>query len=93
MVKLPKDAGRIIKILMDKGFQAYAVGGCVRDSLLGLHPYDWDITTSAGLEELKKLFPEAKIISEKYSVNFVLSISMDAAEMPENAQKDVVVSL
>ena len=68
MVKLPKDAGRIIKILMDKGFQAYAVGGCVRDSLLGLHPYDWDITTSAGLEELKKLFPEAKIISEKYSV-------------------------
>ena len=65
MVKLPKDAGRIIKILMDKGFQAYAVGGCVRDSLLGLHPYDWDIATSAGLEELKKLFPEAKIISEK----------------------------
>ena len=34
MVKLPKDAGRIIKILMDKGFQAYAVGMC-RDSLLG----------------------------------------------------------
>lgn len=53
---LPKDVENIIKIIEDAGFEAYAVGGCVRDSLLSREPDDWDITTSAKPEEIKALF-------------------------------------
>ena len=48
---------RIIRRLTDAGFEACAVGGCVRDSLLGRKPQDWDITTSAAPEEVKSVFP------------------------------------
>ena len=44
---LPDKVKLIIQTLQDEGFEAYAVGGCVRDSLLGRIPDDWDITTSA----------------------------------------------
>ena len=47
---------RILEKLNEKGFEAYAVGGCVRDSLLGRQPKDWDITTSARPEQVKSLF-------------------------------------
>ncbi len=53
---LPNDVTYIIDILMKNGYEAYAVGGCVRDSLLGRTPGDWDITTSAMPEETKALF-------------------------------------
>ncbi len=68
MIRLPKEVKNVLKTLEEKGFTAFAVGGCVRDSLVGLKPYDWDVTTSAGLEELQEIFPEAKVISDKYSV-------------------------
>lgn len=53
---LPAKVSRIIKTLQSHGYEAYAVGGCVRDSLLGREPEDWDITTSAMPEETKTLF-------------------------------------
>jgi len=68
MIKIPKEVKKLIKTLEDAGFKAYAAGECVRDSLAGLKPYDWDLSTSAGLEDLKRLFPDAEVISEKYSV-------------------------
>lgn len=68
MIKIPKEVKRIMKTLEDRQFKAYAAGECVRDSLAGLKPYDWDVATSAGLADLKELFPDAKIVSEKYSV-------------------------
>ena len=52
----PKSVKTVIGILQDNGYEAYAVGGCVRDSYLGLEPHDWDITTSARPEEVKSLF-------------------------------------
>ena len=55
-IALPKPVQEIITSLEDKGFEAYAVGGCVRDSLLGRIPGDWDITTSAKPEEIKSIF-------------------------------------
>ena len=55
-IGLPKDVGRIIGILEENGHEAYAVGGCVRDSILARTPEDWDITTSATPPEIKKLF-------------------------------------
>lgn len=50
------DAEQIIEKLNEHGFEAYVVGGCVRDSLLGKEPEDWDITTSAKPEEVKAIF-------------------------------------
>ncbi len=55
-IALPEKVDHIINTLMDAGFEAYAVGGCVRDSILGKEPQDWDITTSAKPEEVKKIF-------------------------------------
>ena len=53
---LPEDVKRIIDRLSAEGFEAFAVGGCVRDSLLGRIPGDWDITTSASPEQVKNIF-------------------------------------
>jgi tRNA nucleotidyltransferase (CCA-adding enzyme) len=53
---MPPQVERILERLNEKGFEAYAVGGCVRDSLLGRQPEDWDITTSARPEQVKALF-------------------------------------
>lgn len=53
---IPKQAANIIKTLSLHGYEAYVVGGCVRDSILGKTPSDWDITTSAKPEEVKSLF-------------------------------------
>lgn len=55
-IQLPEKVNTIIQTLQEHGYEAYAVGGCVRDSLLGREPEDWDITTSASPEETKKLF-------------------------------------
>lgn len=55
-LKIPKNAEFIINRLHDAGFDAYVVGGCVRDSLLGREPDDWDITTDASPEQVKKIF-------------------------------------
>lgn len=55
-IEIPKKAKYIIKTIMDAGYEAYVVGGCVRDSILGRIPEDWDITTSARPEQIKELF-------------------------------------
>ena len=55
-IRLPLQVSGIIKTLQEAGFEAYAVGGCVRDSLLGRVPDDWDITTSAKPQQVKALF-------------------------------------
>lgn len=53
---IPKDVIYILETLNNKGFEAYIVGGCVRDILLNTKPKDWDITTSAKPVEVKSLF-------------------------------------
>ncbi len=55
---MPKNVDTAINLLQSAGFEAYAVGGCVRDSLLGKTPNDWDITTSAKPENMKSVFAE-----------------------------------
>jgi len=56
---IPKEVKSVIDKLKKKGFEAYVVGGCVRDFLLGKEPEDWDIATSAKPEEIKKIFPKS----------------------------------
>uniref|UniRef100_UPI004056D0F9 CCA tRNA nucleotidyltransferase n=1 Tax=Agathobacter sp. TaxID=2021311 RepID=UPI004056D0F9 len=57
MFHLPEDVRFIIDRLTEYGYEAYAVGGCVRDTLLFRMPGDWDITTSAAPEQVKAIFP------------------------------------
>lgn len=55
-ISLPDKVKQILQTITDAGYEAYAVGGCIRDSILGRTPEDWDITTSATPEQIKKMF-------------------------------------
>ena len=55
-IDMPQAVREIIEVLEGAGYEAFAVGGCVRDAVLGRVPADWDITTSAKPEEVKQLF-------------------------------------
>lgn len=57
--KIPKEVEQIAVTLQKAGYQAYLVGGCVRDLVLKREPKDWDITTNAKPEEIQKLFPDS----------------------------------
>ena len=58
IMKLPKEVQDTLNKLDKSGFKAYAVGGCIRDLLIGQEPKDWDITTKAQPEEIQKIFPD-----------------------------------
>ena len=55
-IHIPENASRIIDVIQQAGYEAYVVGGCVRDSVMGRKPNDWDITTSALPTDVKALF-------------------------------------
>ena len=59
---IPAGAERILRTLTGAGFEAYLVGGCVRDLLRGAPPHDWDICTSALPEETEACFAGRRII-------------------------------
>ena len=71
-IQLPDKVHKIIETLEAAGYEAYAVGGCVRDSILGREPDDWDITTSAKPEEIKRLFPRTVDTGIKHGTVTVL---------------------
>ena len=56
---IPDVVFEVVKKLEGAGFQAYVVGGCVRDLILGREPQDWDITTDAKPEEIQRFFPDS----------------------------------
>ena len=57
-IEIPEKAEWILKVLQENGHEAYIVGGCVRDSIMGRTPEDWDVTTSASPQQVKALFPK-----------------------------------
>ena len=61
-IRLPRDAYRLLQTLRAAGHNAYVVGGCVRDSLLGRLPGDWDICTSARPDQLRAIFHDQRLI-------------------------------
>ena len=61
-IRIPSGAKKILKMLEDRGFKAYVVGGCVRDILRGEEPHDWDITTSATPDEMHEVFADIKTV-------------------------------
>ena len=54
--EIPAEAERILQMLNERGYEAYIVGGCVRDMILGRQPEDWDITTNALPAQVKSVF-------------------------------------
>lgn len=71
---MPKDVLFILEKLNEEGFDAYIVGGCVRDKLLGFEAHDYDITTSAKPDEIKRVFKDFKtiLIGEEFGTVGVL---------------------
>jgi poly(A) polymerase len=70
---------RAIEIAADlraRGFQAWLVGGCVRDLILGREPMDYDISTDAVPEELLRLFPKAQLVGAQFGVALVDGIEI-----------------
>ncbi|HXK40883.1 MAG TPA: HD domain-containing protein [Candidatus Paceibacterota bacterium] len=57
-MQLPQEVKNILEKLSEAGYEAYVVGGCVRDLLLKKEPKDWDVTTNAKPEEIQKIFPD-----------------------------------
>ena len=71
-MRIPKEVQFITEKIEKRGFEAYIVGGCVRDFLLDKNPRDWDITTNAKPEEIQKMFP-ASFYSNKFGTVTVIN--------------------
>lgn len=69
--EIPKEVQHVADTLEARGFEAYLVGGCVRDLLIGKTPKDWDITTDAHPTEIESLFPETYINNDFGTVGVV----------------------
>jgi poly(A) polymerase len=71
MPEVREYAAQIVRTLRDAGHQAYLVGGCVRDVLLGHEPADYDITTDATPDEVMRIFPETYAVGAQFGVVLV----------------------
>lgn len=68
----PKYVKQVLVTLQSRGYLAYLVGGCVRDMILGVHPQDWDICTSALPEQVRELFPRTLTVGIRHGTVTVL---------------------
>ncbi len=75
MIKIPSDVKNVMNILTDAGYKAYVVGGCVRDSIMGREPDDWDVTTSAKPDKIKELFASYRTVDTGIQHGTVLIVS------------------
>src|SRR5580765_8083241 len=71
MLETKEFAKQIIRTLRDHSHQAYLVGGCVRDLLLGREPADFDVTTDATPNEVMRIFPETYAVGAQFGVVLV----------------------
>lgn len=75
MITIPNDVATVINILSENGHKAYVVGGCVRDSLMGREPDDWDVTTDASPKEIKEIFASFRTVDTGIEHGTVLVVS------------------
>ena len=71
-LSLDDDAAKVVRRLTRHGYEAYLVGGCVRDLLLGRHPKDFDVATNAPPDEVRRLFKNSRIIGRRFRLVHVL---------------------
>jgi len=81
--EIPEEVSRITKTLEKSGFEAYLVGGCVRDIFLGKKPKDWDITTNASPEKIISLFKETFYENEYGTVGVVSETKEETLKVVE----------
>jgi poly(A) polymerase/tRNA nucleotidyltransferase (CCA-adding enzyme) len=80
-IKIPKEIEQILGKLEKNGFEAFVVGGCVRDLLLGKEPADWDIATNAKPEQIQKAFPDS------YYENRFLTVTVKTQSKKNNLKE------
>ena len=73
--KISKFATSIVEELQRNKFQAFLVGGCVRDLLCGINPKDFDIATNATPNEIRKIFKASRIIGRRFKLVHIFSKS------------------
>ncbi len=76
-----RHACEVVKTLQDHGFQAYIVGGGVRDQLINLHPKDFDVATNARPEQIKKCFQRCIVIGRRFRLAHVYFGRYDFVEV------------
>ena len=86
-IVLEPGAAALLDELHRAGFGAYAVGGCVRDSLLGLAPHDWDLCTAARPGQVMELFGEDRCIPTGLQHGTVTVKRETAAELVSSVEK------
>ena len=82
------DAKHVITTLRSHGHQGYIAGGAVRDTLLGLTPKDFDVVTDATPDQLKVIFPQGKLVGEKFGVVIVNGIDVATFRMDSDNYAD-----
>ena len=70
---IPPEAVWVYRELREAGFEAYLVGGCVRDLLLGYEPKDFDVSTNATPEEIRDIFRRSRIVGRRFQIVHVRS--------------------
>jgi tRNA nucleotidyltransferase (CCA-adding enzyme) len=83
VIKIPQQIKTLMETLVNNGFEAYIIGGAVRDWVLGLEPKDYDIFTDANGEELKKLFPNGNILGGEKRQQKILTLIVDGVEISQ----------
>ena len=86
MIGIPINIKEVLEKLEASGFEAFVVGGCVRDLLLGVEPQDWDITTNAKPEEIQKIFPDSVYENQFGTVGVKTKISNSKFQIPNKLQ-------
>lgn len=77
--QLPEAVNKVWQTILENGYQAYLVGGAVRNLILGLQPKDWDIATNAKPEEIMKIFSEVAFVATKFGT---VGVKTGSPEIP-----------
>lgn len=89
-VSIPQFVSHVTETLQNKGFEAYLVGGCVRDLLMGKTPKDWDLTTNAKPEQVQEVFRDLKTVYENtYGTVTVLNMVPVSQETVSRETPDI----
>lgn len=81
--EVPEEVRGVTQTLRTAGFEAYLVGGCVRDSLIGRTPKDWDVTTNANPEEIQLLFPDSYYTNDFGTVGVLRETEVESLKIIE----------
>lgn len=71
-MQVPLNVAKVIRRLTRFGYQAFLVGGCIRDTLLDLTPRDWDIATDATPDEIKEVFDNCRVVGKRFPIAHIL---------------------